>query len=291
MYRIVQSPEEPLAKFNILNRADGKNMRESMTDDDEFERLNGQQLCNIFYFSLFPKQLQKLPATDTAIRYTFNGSTWHFTGTGPQFMPSTRKKEEIDTDALESIEIYVSHNHTTKEGTVAGEKDVVHIGSNSQTMISLREVKVYNESRFDLQASTSSFVADDVRMNYGFWLSCKIFYNFNHFITESIYRKSTYPFLQYLVDFIGYLSLFTGASVFSVFLLPVLHSMKVRKRLRLRQENPDAYILKKYKNRVNAGGGGGGGGAGAVDIASDKLAIPGFDDDDDVPVSLPGYNV
>ncbi len=282
VYRIVPSPDEPLAKFNILNRADDGNMRELMTDDDEFERLDGKQFCNLFYFAYFPKQLGRIPPLDPAIRYTFNGSTWHFTGKGPEFEPPTRLKEELDTDALESIDMYVSHKHVTKEATVADEKDVVHIGSNSQTVVSLREVKVYNDSRFDLQASTSSFVADDVRMNHGFWLPCQIFYNFNRFITESIYRKSTYPFLQYLIDFTGYLSLFTGASVFSVFLLPILYSMKARKRTRLRQENPDAYVLHKYKNRV---------GVSDAQFASDKLAIPGYDDDEQVPVSLPGYNV
>ena len=277
MYRIVQLPEEPLAKFDILNRADGANMRELMTDDDEFERLNGQQLCNIFYFALFPKQLKKIPPNDTAIRYTFDGTTWHFTGRGIEFIPPKRTNEDTDTDALESVEMYISHQHTMRRGTVSGEKDVVHIGSNSQTVVSLREVKVYNDSRFDLQASASSFVADDVRMNFGFWLSCRIFYNFNRFITEQIYRQSTYSFLQYLIDFTGYLSLFTGASLFSMFLLPVLYSMKARRLVRLRHQNPDAYVLNKYKNR---------------DItATDKLKVARNDDEEDVPVTLPGYNV
>ncbi len=234
-----------MVNFNILGRSDNGTM-DALTKA-EIKKLNGQQLCNIFYFGLFPKTLRKMSASNSQIRYLYDGNAWKFAGTGPEFVPPPKRVLHTDLFPLVSVQMFVTHNETIRNGTLKGEKDMVLLGPNTQTFVALRSVTVYDEPRYDVSTSTSNFFDADVIPLFGYWLNYRILYNYNRFITEQFYKASTYPFAEYAVDFTGYLSLFTGASIFSVFLLPILYSLKHKQRNRLRNENPEAYLLRKYR--------------------------------------------
>lgn len=269
---IPEKVSQDVANFGILTRPGGTLVPE------DFTKLNGKQLCNVFYFGLFPKVLKRLSATDAQIRYEYNGTNWNFKGTGIEFVPPKPAPATSDFFPLESLMMFVSTRKNVKRGTIKGLRDMVLIGPNTQTFASFRPLIVYKESRYDVWTSTSNFIDNDVTPLFGYWLNYRIFYNFNRFITDEYYKESTYTVMQWFVDFTGYLSLFTGASIFSLFLLPILYGMRAQQRKRERSENPEAYLLRKHRKNYAVG----------MDL---RRAHSVADRSVEERVQLPGYNV
>lgn len=94
---------------------------------------------------------------------------------------------------------------------------------------------------------------------------------------------SPYTFLQWLIDFTGYLSLFTGASVFSVILVPILLAMRNNDRKTLRKENPEAYLLRKYRRNFGT--------QRAVDTDEYAVGTARGGGEEGRSITLPGYTV
>lgn len=244
---------------------------------EDFAKVTAEQACNIFYFSFFPKKLEREAEGDAKvdISYRYDGDKWERNGSGPYFQTLKNATSFLPE---ESLQMFVETNGTARPGTLTG-RDMVLIGPNTQTYATFRPVIVYNDERYDVSSSTSNFVQSNVTPIFGYWLVYKIFYNFNRFVTDEYYQESTYPASQWIVDLTGYASLFTGASLFSLLLLPLLRAMRRRERERLLQRKPEAYVWAKHRRRFRE-----------ADAFETEL------NDEDVgmknsTVMLPGYNV
>lgn len=80
---------------------------------EELKLLKSKELCNIFYFGVFPKNLNKIPRNDSQVKYTLKNNKWVFEGTGPEFIPPRElRKDEISTDffPLEAVRVFVSRS-------------------------------------------------------------------------------------------------------------------------------------------------------------------------------------
>lgn len=264
-------------EYQVLG-ATGQTTVSSLLKED-FRKMSSETVCNMIYFGLFPLQLKKDTGGD--VKYEYDGDIWKESGNGPYFR--IRKEEMKAFIAEESLQFFVETNRSSKVKQLRKDSDMILIGPNTQTLATLRPVNVYGDDRFDISSSTSNLRGNDVRALFGFWLVYKIYYNYNRFIIDEYYRESTYPVSQWIVDFTGYASLFTGASIFSLLLLPLLRNMKRRESKRLKQRRPEKYVWEKYRRKiaerhsgnadVNVGGG-----------AEDDHSTRGS-------VLLPGYNV
>lgn len=234
-----------LGEFGVLARADGGAV--TGLSQSNIEKLNGKQLCNVFYFSFFPKMVKKMGKQDNSIRYVFTGTKWEFRGTAVQFQPPPVAEDPFFP--LESLQFFVSTNKTAVRGSLRNQKDMALIGPSTQTYASFRPLVLEDRTRFDVQTSTSNLIDAAVKPILGYWVQYRLMYNFNRFIQDEYYTDATYSFSQWLIDFTGYLSLFTGASVFSVLLLPVLLGVRARQRARMRAEQPEAYVWKQHRKR------------------------------------------
>lgn len=237
---------------------------------EEFAKLSSEQLCNIFYFGLFPRRLNTgLGGVNIQYSFDANSERWStVANTGPYF----RQRAKVSFLPEESLQMFVSTNDTTEKGMLRNDVDMVLIGPNTQTYATLRPVTVYETDRYDISSSTSNFLQADVRPLFGYWLVYNIFYNYNRFVRLEYYRESTYPAGQWFVDLTGYATLFTGASLFSLLLLPLLRSMRKREKQRLLKQRPELYVWAKHKKKYEGDG------------SEDGIGTRGS-------VMLPGYNV
>lgn len=250
---------------------------------EQFQEITEEQACNIFYFGFFPKALGT-GTGEVDISYAWNGTKWNpKEGTGPYFKIRTAK----DFLPEESLQMFVGTNKTTREEEIGDDRDMVLIGPNTQTFANFRPVVVYDIDRYDISSSTSNLMTNDVAAIFGYWLVYRIYYNFNRFVTEEVYRESTYPASQWIVDLTGYASLFTGASLFSLFLLPLLRAMRKREKQRLIKQKPEVYLWSQHKQRYQGAGGGVGKNASTpnIDLVENGNLMRGSS------VMLPGYNV
>lgn len=220
----------------------------------EFIKVTAEQACNIFYFAFFPITLN-LQDPSVNIQYEFDGNAWNETGDGPYF------RTRNETDGLlptESLQMFVESNESAQNilpgeyiRTLGAESDMILIGPNTQTYATFRKLDVFGRERFDISSSTSNLWQSDITPIFGYWLVYRIYYNYNRFVTDTYYQQSTYPAGQWLVDVTGYASLFTGASVFSLLLLPLLRALHRSEKQQLLQQKPEGYVWSKYRRKLD----------------------------------------
>lgn len=270
LHRVIERNATDLEEWGILTTAtEGGSI--SQLSEEQIETISWQQACNIFYFAFFPAVVGRRDAS-VDVRYQFDGEKWVAIGRGPYFEP----KVERTFLPQESLQMFVSTNSTTEKGELGRHRDMILIGPSTQTFATFRAVVVYGMDRYDISSSTSSLRSDDVLEMVGYWLRYKIFYNYNRFVVDEYYRESTYPASQWIVDLTGYATLFTGASLFSLLLLPLLRTMRRREKQRLLRRKPEVYLWSKARQQ----------------FASSAMAPRG--DDDNLAnrnVLLPGFNV
>lgn len=211
---------------------------------EQFEKIDSEQGCNIFYFGFFPKLLN----TGTGgvdIKYAWDGSTWNPVGKGPYFKLKTTE----DLLPEESLQMFVGRNVSTEENKVGENLDMLLLGPNTQTYASFQPVIDYDGERFDISSSTTNLRQDEVTPIFGYWLVYRVYYNFNRFVVEEHYLDSTYPAGQWFVDVSGYASLFTGASLLSLIFFPLWRARQRREDRRLMHERPEAYYWSEHKKR------------------------------------------
>lgn len=260
---------EDMERLGVLSSTSGA---VDELDRDVFDKVDPKMACNAFYFGFFPKSLETgTGGVDT--RYEYDGSEWNAVGDGPYL----NLKESIDFLPQESLQLFVGKNSSSRRNEIGTNRDMILIGPNTQTFATFRPVIVYDEDRYDISSSTSNLMESDVIALFGYWLVYRIYYNFNRFVVDEYYQDSTYPASQWLVDLTGYASLFTGASLFSLLLLPILRSIRKREKVRLRKEKPEVYVWQKMKRKFK---GQGEEGAGAAEGDTDRGGV-----------LLPGYNV
>lgn len=230
--------------FQVLQFADGYTGTVNDLSLDDLTTLDSKELCNIFYFSFFPKALER-DTDDVDIRYEYDGTNWTPVGDGPYF--ELRRSQDFLPE--ESLQMFVGTNGSTKPNDIGTNRDVILIGPNTQTFATFRPVVVYGIDRYDISSSTSNLMQSAVTPIFGYWLVYRIFYNYNRFVTDEWYRESTYPASQWIVDLTGYASLFTGASLFSLLLLPLLRAMRKREKQRLIKQQPEVYLWSQHKQR------------------------------------------
>lgn len=236
--------------FQLLSAsAPGKGVRNLTMD--EVREIDSQQCCNLFYFGFFPRKVNH-STSDVDIRYDWNGTHWNAVGAGPYLDLSKRNNVLPE----ESLQLFVSTNRTTEPGKLGSDRDMVLIGPNTQTFATFRPIVVYDVDRYDISSSTSSLRETDVFALVGYWLVYRIYYNYNRFVVDEWYRESTYPASQWIVDVTGYLSLFTGASLFSLLLLPLLRAVRRREKQNMLKRQPEAYLWSKHKQNYDQARGG-----------------------------------
>lgn len=276
---IIEKAGNAIVDNGVLTLQAGQTLEEQVV-----KKLTGQHLCNVFYFGHFPKVLKRLLKNNTETSYAYDGDKWKFTGKGTEFVPVAGNARNDDFFPLESLIMFVSSPNDVQPGSIKGLKDMVLIGPNTQTYATFHPLIVYNNSRYDVSTSTSNFIDSDVIPLFGYWLEYRIIYNYNRFIVDEYYRESTYTALQWFVDFTGYLGLFTGASMFSLCLLPVLYGLKAKERQKERRENPEAYLLRELR-KIFKGKAANAPASTPVDVPHDELRRRG------TSVQLPGYNL
>lgn len=243
---------------------------------DDFTSIDSKQACNIFYFAFFPKKLKR-DTDNVDIRYQYDGKAWSAIGNGPYF--NLRSSQDFLPE--ESLQMFVGTNESTEVGRIGKDRDVILIGPNTQTFATFRPIIVYDQDRYDISSSTSNLMQSGVTPIFGYWLVYRIFYNYNRFVTDEWYQESTYPISQWIVDLTGYASLFTGASLFSLLLLPLLRGMRRREKQRLIKQQPEVYLWSQHKQRYQEAHRG----VSAAPDISDGNLMRGSS------VMLPGYNV
>lgn len=282
LHKQIDDNKKDMDKFKVLSsEVEGVSVTDLTLE--EFGKIDPQQACNIFYFGFFPQKLET-GTGDVDIRYAWNDTHWNARGTGPYFNLRTAK----DFLPEESLQMFVGTNDSTREDEIGRNRDMVLIGPNTQTFATFRPVVVYGKDRYDISSSTSNLMQNDVAAIFGYWLVYRIYYNFNRFVTDEWYRESTYPVSQWLVDLTGYASLFTGASLFSLLLLPLLRAMRKREKQRLIKQQPEVYLWSQHKQRYQGGSGNAGNGVSSgniVDLGENGGLMRGRS------VMLPGYNV
>lgn len=211
-----------------------------------FQNATAEQACNIFYFSFFPKLLNRTDST-VDIRYRYNGTAWVPTGQGPYFRIQTAPQGFLPT---ESLQMFVEAPEIAQENVVRNDSDMILIGPNTQTFATFRRIVVFGSERYDISSSTSNLFQSDITPIFGYWLIYRIYYNFNRFVTDEWYRESTYPVGQYVVDATGYVSLFTNWTLFSLLLVPLLHFMRRRRRMRMLRKRPEGYVWSKHRREL-----------------------------------------
>ena len=273
---------ERIASLVSLSSAEGQTPLSQLGIDD-IRQLDGEQLCNVFYLSIFPIELENIePEPNTDIRYEWDGEKWNPNGRGPYF----RLTEKVELFPEDSLQMFVGTNRSTATGRLQSNSDMILIGPNTQTYATFRPVIVYDEDRYDISSSTTN-LRENVLPFFGYWLRYRIFYNYVRFVTDEWYRESTYPVSQWIVDFTGYATLFTGASLFSLLLLPLLRTMRRREKQRLLKQSPEVYLWSKHRRKV-------GGESGDGERSPGMAISRGIEDDGLLKsnsVMLPGYNV
>lgn len=273
---------EDMERLEVLSTTvPGDSNRVGNLDEAAFANVTAQQACNIFYFSFFPKALNR---TDNSvdITYAYNGTAWNPDGRGPYFQVLNETTEFLPA---ESLQMYVEGNSTARKNHLRNDTDVILIGPNTQTYATLRRVIVFETERYDISSSTSNIFQGDITPIFGYWLVYRIYYNFNRFVTDEWSREPTYKAPQWIVDVLGYLSLFTGISIFSLVLLPILRAMRRRDKSRLLQNRPEGYVWAKHKriaeNKLGSGIGNnsselGGGAELPTSSTGGNLLLPGY---------------
>lgn len=281
LHEQVNEKKKKMVEVGVLTAENGVNVED--LDLEQFKEITAEQCCNLFYFGFFPRVLEK-DAGDVDMQFVWNGTEWEERGEGPFF----RLKKAEDILPEESLQMFVGTNESTVENEIGKGRDMILIGPNTQTFATFRPVIVYGKDRYDISSSTSNLLTDNVTAIFGYWLKYRIYYNFNRFVTDEWYQESTYPVSQWIVDLTGYASLFTGASLFSLLLLPLLRAMRKREKQRLIRQQPEAYLWAKHKLRYKSTGaahaGAGVSSANLEDRDNDGL-IRGRS------VMLPGFNV
>lgn len=245
---------------------------------DKIRLIDTTQCCNIFYFGYFPKLLNRSTG-GVDIRYSWDGNQWNPAGNGPYL--NLKFDSKLDILPEESLQMFVSTNRSTTPGQLSKNRDMILIGPNTQTFATFRPIVVYDVDRYDISSSTSNLRDDDVIALFGYWLVYRIYYNYNRFVVDEWYRESTYPASQWIVDVTGYASLFTGASLFSLLLLPLLRAVRRREKQALLKQKPEAYLWSRHKQRYEES-------QGAAKSKGD-LDTRGLKNGSSVV--LPGYNV
>ncbi len=245
LYKNINSKKSTITNMHILTRADGGSVRK--LPRKTIELLTSKQLCNIFYFAVFPRELKKLPKDDSQVQYEFTGRRWLFAGTGPEFVPPLSEPFPFDSSAaLESITAFVSQNQSDEPGNLRQVRDVVEIGPDAQTILSLRPLEVFGEPRYDIKTSVTNFVDPEIENEFGFWRNYRIHWKFDQFLKDTYVLQPYYSIDQWLAHVMGYFGLFVAMGIVSVFFLPYLYRLRSRERKQLRKQNSDAYLLRKY---------------------------------------------
>lgn len=233
---------EKMDEFQVLLATNGSVAELSKP---AFETLTSEQLCNLMYFSFFPKAVGLSDdSVDIVFTYDVDSGDWSATGAGPYFEVP---KQELDLLPTEALQMFVSPRETTPDGVLSEEKDMALIGPNSQAFAKFTPIEIFNETRYDIAISSSNFVHNDILPRFGYWYLYDIYFNFNRILLDRIFSRVSYTWTQWLIDFFGYLSLFTGLSFFSCLLVPVLHSVHKRQRRQILEEKPEALVWEKYR--------------------------------------------
>lgn len=275
LHDTVMANLEDMERFQLLSAsAPGKGVR-NLTRD-EVGQIDSQQCCNLFYFGFFPRTLDRGTA-DVDIRYNWDGMRWSAVGNGPYL----NLNKGLNVLPEESLQMFVSTNRSTEQGKLGKDRDMILIGPNTQTFATFRPIVVYDIDRYDISSSTSNLRETDVIALFGYWLVYRIYYTYNRFVVDEWYRESTYPPSQWVVDVTGYLSLFTGASLFSLLLLPLLRAVRRREKQNLLRQQPEAYLWSRHKKHYDQARGGATSNADLNTAALSQRSS----------VRLPGYNV
>lgn len=262
---------EEMFKQNVLTTNTAASGNISGLEEPAFLNVTSEQACNIYYFAFFPKMLSREDPT-VDIRYEYNGTAWNEKGRGPYFLVKNTTGEFLPT---ESLQLFVEGHADAQEDVLHSDADLILIGPNTQTFATFRRLIVFDSERYDISSSTSNLFQSDITPLFGYWLVYRVYYNYNRFVTDEWYQQTTYPVFQWLADVLGYLGLFTGVSVFSLLMLPILRTLQKRDKTKLQQQSPEGYVWMKHKKLL---------GGSAID-------------EDDVTESatksiiLPGYNV
>lgn len=228
---------------NVLSLNDSMGGSVSNLRLNDFRKINSRQLCNIFYFGLYPKMLNKTDDT-VDIRYQYDGNQWYAIGSGPYFKIRNSTSGFLPTEALEFT---VEGHDVAQENVLHRDADLILIGPNTQTFATFRRLIVFGNERYDISSSTSNLFETGVNPSFGYWLVYRVYYNYNRFVTDEWYSDSTYPVFQWLADVLGYLGLFTGVSVFSLILLPIVRALQKRDKTKLKKESPEGYVWLQHK--------------------------------------------
>lgn len=248
MHNSIFNFREKMQEFQLLTSSTGGSVSDLQLED--FQKLTPGQACSLLYFSYFPRALDRVDA-NVDIRYDYDGTAWSETGGGPYFKPKPLPAAGARSSLpQESVEVFISSEETTPDGRLPSTSDVALIGPNSQAYIRLRPLEVFGVPRYDMSVSSTNFVDDSLKAQFGYWRIFAIYTGFPRLIQDSILESESYPAQQWLVDFLGYFGMFTGFSFFGLLLVPVLASMRRAERRRLREERPEAVVWSRYRQEA-----------------------------------------
>lgn len=268
-----------LFNLDILSSSNGAPPVIELQPED-FQSVTSVQACNIFYFAFFPKSLNKTDP-DVDIRYDYDGEKWNRLGAGPYFIVKT--DPTVDRFPTEALQMFVEDKESSRPLEIPKETDMILLGPNTQTFATFRRLIVFGSERYDISSSTSNLVQSSLTPLFGYWLVYQVYYNFNRFVTDEWYKESTYPAGQWVVDVLGYLGLFTGVSVFSLLLFPLMRTFKKMDRTKFLSERPEGYVWSRHRRLLRHGG--------ATNLSRDGGASGPDPNAGTNSIVLPGYNV
>ena len=246
VFKNINSPRSSLINLGILSRADGGSVRK--LPRRIIGLLSSKQLCTMYYFALFPKQLSKIERDDDQIQYEFTGHRWLWSGSGSEFLPPRTEVFPTDrSNMLESVFVSFSRNQSNHTGNLTQDDDRVEIGPDAQTTISLRALDVFGKSRYDIKTSVARYIEPELSNEFGYWRNYRIFWKYDHLITDSYVFQPSYNIAQWFINSTGYFDLLVGICIISVFFLPFLYRVRTQERKQLSRQNSDAYLLRKYR--------------------------------------------
>lgn len=240
--------------------------------------LESAELCNVLYFSVLPRDVNATNAVGLPdVRYSFNGSVWSPIGAGPYFQSPTVNLRKGSPE--EGLQVFITaRGAKLPDGGVTSLADTALLGPNSEANILFSRRREDDQLRYTISSiSSSNNLKVDPADFAGYWLRYALHLSYSSFVEEEIKDVHTYPVTQWLVDVAGYIGLFTGASLFSIMVVPLLQLLRRRDRRESLAVRPLDTLYSPYHNvrasRVTpgvmgdlaaaSGAGGEGGGAGA----------------------------
>ncbi|GAB0490802.1 hypothetical protein MMPV_002040 [Pyropia vietnamensis] len=230
MRQTVAQPENPELFFGgpnnptILSIAPGQ-------EAIAIGNLTSKELCNTLYFAAIPRDLNASNVANLPdIQYTFNGSTWLETGDGPYFQSPAANLRAGSPE--EGLQVFITaRGAEVPEGGVTSLSDTALLGPNSEANILFSRRQEDGKLRFTISSiSSSNNLKVEPAPFSGYWLNYAVHLGYASFVEEVLKDVHTYPVTQWLVDVAGYIGLFTGASLFSIMVVPLLQLLRRRDR-------------------------------------------------------------